>query len=163
MTPRFFFLILLLLPMSAWSATAPAPDDHVALAGLSSAKAVFDVRTGEPGRLLFIVKLIEQTYDSVRAQGVRPDFVVSFRGGSLPLLRKSPERADEREKAILSEVRERLAALEKGKATLQACNVAATIFKVTPDQLTPGVTMIGNSLISLIGFQNKGYALVPMQ
>jgi intracellular sulfur oxidation DsrE/DsrF family protein len=145
------------------AAEVTAPGDAAALAGLTGGKAIFDVTTKEPGRLLFVVKLIGETYDSMLAQGVQPDFVVSFRGGTLPLLRQEPERVDDREKALLSEVRERIAALEKDKARIEACNVAAGIFKVTPDQLAPGITMIGNSLVSLIGYQNKGYALVPMQ
>ncbi len=155
--------LLLLIPATSLAETDSQPDDHAALGGLTSAKAVFDVRSKEVGRLLFNVKLIEQTYDSLLAQGVKPEFVVSFRGATLPMLRRVPERVDEREEAILREIRERLTELEQGKATLQACNVAAQIFKVTPEQLAPGVTMVGNSLISLIGYQNKGYALVPME
>jgi intracellular sulfur oxidation DsrE/DsrF family protein len=152
------FLLLLVPP----SLAAPL-DDSAALSGLTTARAVFDVRTGEPKRLLFIVKLIDQTYASVQAQGVKPDFVVAFRGPALPLLRKDPQRTDEAERAMLSEVRERLAELAGGRARVEACNVAAQIFQVKPEELAPGVTMIGNSLVSLIGYQNRGYAIVPME
>jgi len=161
--PALILTYALSTGVSPAATSAPsAPNDAAALAGLASGKAIFDVRTNEAGRLLFVVKLIGETYDSMLTQGVKPDFVVSFRGGTLPLLRREPKRADERERAILSEVRERIAELEKGKARVEACNVAATIFKVTSDQLAPGITMIGNSLLSLIGYQNKGYAIVPM-
>jgi len=145
------------------SATEPgSPNDRFALAGLQTGKAIFDVTTKDAGRLLFIVKVIEETWEGMNAQGVQPDFVISFRGGSLPLLREDPLSMDERERTILSEVRERLAGLENKVARQEACNVAGKLFQVTPDQLAPGVTMVGNSLISLIGYQNKGYALVPM-
>jgi len=156
-------VLLVCAPLALAAADAAGPDDRTALTGLASAKAVFDVRSKESGRLLFNVKLIERTYASLLAQGVKPEFVVSFRGATLPMLRSHPLRVDEREEAILREVRERLAELEKGKARLEACNVAAQIFKVTPEQLAPGVSLIGNSLISLIGYQNRGYAIVPME
>ncbi|GAB4559020.1 MAG: hypothetical protein Tsb0017_14850 [Geothermobacteraceae bacterium] len=154
-------LLALFLALSS-PVLAAAPDDAAALTGLTSAKAVFDVRTKEPGRLLFIVKVIDETYQSMLDQGVTPDFVVSFRGGTLPLLRKDPDKVNSLERTMLSEVRERIAAWGKGPVKAEACNVAGRIFKVTPEQLAPGVSMVGNSLISLIGYQNRGYALVPM-
>ncbi|RMF47599.1 MAG: hypothetical protein D6751_02340, partial [Deltaproteobacteria bacterium] len=155
-------LLLLALFLALGSPVlAAAPNDAAALTGLTSAKAVFDVRTKEPGRLLFIVKVIDETYQSMLDQGVTPDFVVSFRGGTLPLLRKDPDKVNSLERTMLSEVRERIAAWGKGPVKAEACNVAGRIFKVTPEQLAPGVSMVGNSLISLIGYQNRGYALVP--
>lgn len=156
-------LFLLLQPGYSSAATTAAPNDAASLAGLTNTKAVFDVRTKEPGRLLFIVKLIDRTYESLLAQGVTPEFVVSFRGGTLPLLRKDPHHTNSRDRAMLSEVHERINRWNKTSTKTEACNVAGQIFKVTPGQLAAGISMVGNSLISLIGYQNRGYALVPMQ
>lgn len=155
--------LLFYLLFSQLAAAAPtAPNDQLALAGLQTGKAVFDVTTKDPARLLFTVKVIEETWEGMKSQGVTPDFVISFRGGSLPLLRAHPESMSERDEALLREVRERLNGMQDHLTRKEACNVAGRLFKVTPDQLASGIHMVGNSLISLIGYQNKGYAIVPM-
>ena len=143
-------------------AASKATHDADALSGLKTAKAVYDVRTKNPKSLLFILKVIEATEKGMRDQGVEPDFILSFRGGTLPLLTRDPKTETEAEKAILTEVRERLGELRDRGMVLEACNVAAGIFKVKQADLADDLTMVGNSLISLVGYQNKGYALVPM-
>lgn len=153
--------VLAFFPLLA-SAASVAPHDATALDGLKVGKAVYDVRTKEPKRLLFSLKVIEQTEKGIIGQGVKTDFVISFRGGTLPLLTSEPKVDNEADKAILKEVRERLGQMRSRGMVLEACNVAAGIFKVKEQELSEEVTLIGNSLISLIGYQNKGYALVPM-
>jgi intracellular sulfur oxidation DsrE/DsrF family protein len=139
-----------------------APNDTAALTGLSKGKAVYDVRTSKPKALLFILKVIEQTENGMKEQGVEPDFILSFRGGTLPLLTANPKVKDAAEKAILTEVRERLSAMHVRGITLEACNVAAGLFEIKREALADDLTLVGNSLISLVAYQNKGYALVPM-
>ena len=160
---RFYLVLILtlLVPFWAGAATEP-PKDSAALAKLQTGKAIFDIRTKEAGRLLFTLKVIEETESGMRSQGVAPDFVLSFRGGTLPLLKAEPETANSAELAMLSEVRERLAEFRERGMVLEACNVAATLFKMDRADLDPTLHLVGNSLISLIGYQNKGYALVPM-
>ena len=160
-------LSLSVLMVSLFSSAPPCaesapPADQAALAGLSAGKAVFDIRTKEAGRLLFTLKVIEETAESLKAQGVDPDFILSFRGGTVPLLTATPNTANDADLAMLSEVRERLGEYREKGMVLEACNVAAGIFKINDSDLDPHLTLVGNSLISLIGYQNKGYALVPM-
>jgi len=158
-------LLIMLITLTAPALVAAAtesPDDAAALAQLSTGKAIFDISTKEAGRLLFTLKVIEETENSMKAQGVTPDFVLSFRGGSLPLLREKPETANDAELAMLSEVRERLAEMRERGMVLEACNIAAGLFKMTGKDLDPALHMVGNALISLVGYQSKGYALVPM-
>lgn len=154
-------IIALTVPTLA-SVAAEPPDDADALAQLSTGKAIFDISTKEAGRLLFTLKVIEETENGMKAQGVTPDFILSFRGGSLPLLRAKPETANDAELAMLSEVRERLSEMRDRGMVLEACNIAAGLFKMNDKDLDPGIHMVGNALISLIGYQSKGYALVPM-
>ncbi len=40
--------------------------------------------------------------------------------------------------------------------------MATRVFKVDNSALIPDVELVGNMLTSLIGYQNKGYALVPV-
>ncbi|MBW2476622.1 MAG: DsrE family protein, partial [Deltaproteobacteria bacterium] len=45
---------------------------------------------------------------------------------------------------------------------LEACGYALELFGIEPEDLYSGVTTVGNSLNSLIGYQAKGYSLIPM-
>jgi len=45
---------------------------------------------------------------------------------------------------------------------LEACGYALNLFGVEPEDLYVGIHAVGNSLNSLVGYQTRGYALVPM-
>jgi len=45
---------------------------------------------------------------------------------------------------------------------LEAYGYALNLFGVEPEYLYAGIHAVGNSLNSLVGYQTKGYALVPM-
>src|SRR6266542_4570366 len=59
-----------------------APDDKTALSGLKEGKAIFDIDLGDPKKLLTMLSVIGQTADSLAAQGVKPNFMLAFRGAS---------------------------------------------------------------------------------
>ena len=53
-------------------------------------------------------------------------------------------------------------ALTERDIRLEACGYALNLFGVEPEDLYAGILVIGNSLNSVVGYQTKGYALVPM-
>jgi intracellular sulfur oxidation DsrE/DsrF family protein len=162
---RQLTLAMLLIGLVCLAATAeqpPLPDDRAALVGVAAGKAVFDIRIGDPKQLLFALKVIEETAAGLHRQKITPDFVLTFRGASLPLLTVHRAPANAGERAILAEIHERLDGFHRQHMPLEACNVAARIFKIEAGELDPSLKLIGNSIISLIGYQQRGYALVPM-
>ena len=136
------------------------------LLGLSNAwatdKAIFDVRISKAKSLLFALKVIEETAQGMTAQGMKPEFVLAFRGGTLRLLTTDPDVQTEEEEKMLAEVRQRLKVYKDKGMVLEACNVAARIFDIDKEELDPNLHLVTNSLISVIDYQNRGYALVPM-
>jgi len=149
---RRILMIMLMLLMVPALAVAAAP----------SGKAIFDVRIGEPRALLVALKVIEETAEGIRQQGGTPEFIIAFRGSTLPLLKSTPATKTDAEAAILTEVRERLADYKKKGMILESCNVAARMFKIDPKELDSNLTPVINSLISVIDYQSRGYSLVPM-
>jgi len=159
----WLLLLHLLLPLAAGAETMTQPaDDRAALAGITSGKAVFDIRIGDAKQLLFALQVIDETAAGLRQQGVTADFILTFRGATLPLLKRRVDAETPAQKAILREIHERLAAFRDRQMPLEACGVAARIFKVEVNELDPSLNLIGNSLVSLIAYQQRGYALVPM-
>ena len=146
-------LILLGCPASAFSA-APQPGGHEALAGLKTVRVIFDVRVADLDKLTFNLKLIRETYAGMVAQGVQPQMVVAFSGPGIGLL-SADELEDEEPLDLIRD-------LKKKDVRLEACAYASRAFKADPADLTPEIELVVNVLNSLIGYQQKGYALVVL-
>lgn len=144
-------VIFFLLVSSSALLAAPPVDDHEALAGLKSAKVIFDVRVADLEKLLFNLELFNETREGLLAQGVKPEMVVAFRGPGVKLLTTA---------AVDEEALDLIQDLKKKGVRLEACAVALRVFKVDPAGLLPEVVLVGNVFNSLIGYQNKGYAMI---
>lgn len=157
-------LLLLLLPgpLQTSLRAAERPDDAVALAGLHSVKAIFDISRSRPQALLGALNLVAETAADLQRQGVPPDLVVVFRGPAVTLLTADDSAADpevrRQHAAIAGKIRE----LHQTGVNFGVCAIATRLFKVDNQHLLAGLPLVGNALVSLIAYQNRGYALVPL-
>ena len=145
--------VALLLAVATGVPAGETPDDRTALAGLQTAKVIFDVRVTDLEKLVFNLKLFDETLEGLVAQGVKPEMIVAFRGPGVKLLTAA---------ALDEEALELFRDLKKRGVRFEACAVAMRIFKVNPEGLIPEVNLVGNVLNSYIGYQNKGYAMVAI-
>ena len=145
--------ILLLLACSPILRAAQKPDDREALAGLKSAKVIFDVRVPDLEKLDFNLRNLNETFDGIAAQGVKPEMIVVFRGPGVRLLTAA---------ALDEEARDLFRELKRKGVRFEACSVAMRIFKADPAGLIPEVKLVANVFSSLIGYQNKGYATIAI-
>lgn len=143
--------MMLFLAIIVPARAADAPNDREALSGLKTARAVFDVRAPDRERLIFNLELIKETAEGMAAQRVKPQMIVTFRGPGIRLLTRE-QAADE--------IAPLIAELKGMGVRFEVCTVATRIFKVDKATILPDIVLVGNSLISLIGYQNRGYALV---
>jgi intracellular sulfur oxidation DsrE/DsrF family protein len=151
-------IIFTFIAFAGQAQIARALDDATALSGLTSVRAVYDVRTNDEKTLQFIFTVIRDTYDETVQQDVKTRYVVSMRGPTVKLLVRS--RAGE---AALQEKTVRLInELNQRGIRLEACGYALDLFGVEPEDLYQGIVSVGNSLNSVIGYQIKGYSLVSM-
>lgn len=147
------FLGLVLFPGPA--AAAP-PDDRVALAGVTAGKAFFDVNLADADRLILYLKVIGLTRSALAQQQVPPDLVAAFRGPAVKLVVKND--GDAKARLIAAHIRK----LRAEGVRFEACAVATALFEVDNDSILPEVTVVGNTFISSIGYQSRGYALIPL-
>ena len=151
-SPAMTVALLCCLAIGAARAAA-APMDREALEGLTTAKVIFDVRVADKEKMTFNLELIKETFEGMRTQGVQPRMIVTFRGPGVKLLTR--EEAADWNAGLISEL--------KGMGVrFEVCAVAARVFKVDTATLIPDVVLVGNVLTSLIGYQNRGYALIPV-
>jgi len=144
-------------------ANDPVINDRAALADLKVGKGVFLIDIGDPKKLNFYLEVIQGTYNGMKSQGVKPEFVLVYIGPSVKYLTTSP--SEEIEKAaggVLLDIESNIAKLASFGIKQEICAVATRVFGVDNTTLLPGLSLVGDGFISLIGYQAQGYHLVPV-
>jgi intracellular sulfur oxidation DsrE/DsrF family protein len=139
-------------------------EGYDALKGLKDAKAVFDNRVGNPKSAALLLNLIHQSFKDKEMKAVmkNPAFVVVFIGPSVKLISKNREGFSAEEHKILDEIANTVSQMSRDGIKLEICLVAAKLFNVDPASVFPAIKHVNNGWISLIGYQTKGYSLVPV-
>jgi intracellular sulfur oxidation DsrE/DsrF family protein len=138
-------------------------NDQAALADLKTGKGVFLIDIGDASKLNFYLEVIQGTYKGMKGQGTEPDFVLVYIGPSVKYLTTSP--AAETEQAaggVLLEIESNVEALAALGVRQEICAVATRVFGIENNTILPGLTLVGDGFISLIGYQAQGYHLVPV-
>jgi hypothetical protein len=68
-----------------------AADDKAALTDLKEVKVGFDIKDGDGKLLLSRLEIIDETRQSLIQQGVKPHFILAFRGPATKLVQTDPE------------------------------------------------------------------------
>jgi intracellular sulfur oxidation DsrE/DsrF family protein len=138
-------------------------NDRAALGDLKVGKGVFLVDIGDAKKLNFYLEVIQGTYKGMKDQGVDPDFVLVFIGPSVKYLSTSPSAETEQAAGgVLMEIESNVEALASLGVRQEVCSVATHVFGIDDKTILPGMTLVGDGFISLIGYQAQGYHLVPV-
>lgn len=166
MTLRFvllFALTLLIPPLAALAEDIPPIDDSAALRGVREGKGIFLIDFADPGKTAFYLDIIEGTHAGLRRQGVKPELVIVYIGPTVRFLSKAPSDDLEIEhNDALKAIARRVGELHRLGVRQEVCSIATRVFKVDNATLLPGLSLVGDGFISLIGWQTQGYKLVPL-
>lgn len=137
--------------------------DYEVLNGLNGIKTVFDVRTKSPKSAWTFLDLIHKTYNekNIREVTDKPEFVVIFIGPAVKLISSKTEGFSEEDKKMIGKIATTVSAMAKDGIKLEVCLYAANLLGVDPATILPEIKQYENGWISLIGYQAKGYTLVP--
>jgi intracellular sulfur oxidation DsrE/DsrF family protein len=137
-------------------------DEYVALKGLKSVKAVFDVRIGDPKSAAAHLKLIHQTFkdESIKSVTDKPDFVIVFIGHAAKIVSKNREGYSPEEQKTLDQIAGTISEMSKDGIRMEICLFAAQALSVDASSILPEIKHVGNGWISVIAYQAKGYSLV---
>ena len=162
-TRTLIAVLMLLLASTAVQAGKAVINDAAALGDLKTGKGVFLVDIGDPRKLNFYLEVIQGTYRGMEDQGVEPDFILVFIGPSVKYLSTSPSAETEQAAGgVLLEIESNVEALATLGVKQEVCAVATRVFGIDNETLLPGLTLVGDGFISLIGYQSQGYHLVPV-
>jgi intracellular sulfur oxidation DsrE/DsrF family protein len=147
-------------------AHAAPPDaglkDSEALRDLKVAKGVFMLDLKDPGRMAHVLKVVEETRESIARQNVKPELIVVVIGPSVAFLTKDRRGISYLDQRLVSEVQGMIGKLNKAGVRIEACGIAMRGMDIASDMLIPEVTPVGDGYISAIGYQAQGYRLVPV-
>ena len=150
------------LAVAAAPVYAEAPKDQAALSGLKEVKVAFDLQNGDGKTLLKQLEVIDETRQSLIDQGIKPQFVLTFRGPATALVQtdRSQIRLEDRDYA--SKIAEKIHALRAadGINSIEQCAVAVRLAGTKPENVVPDIKVVGNGWISLMAYQAKGYGYI---
>ena len=139
------------------------PSDADALGDINEGKVIWDVTVGNPKKLLLMLKVIEETYDDLTRQNVKPDMVFAFHGPVMKLITtESPDLALDEEEAHEGVLELLVSLSKKPGIKMESCSIAARLLNIDNDTIISEVKPVGNTFVSLIGYQKQGYALIPI-
>ena len=152
-------VVVFLIPMVA---IAEPLNNKMAVIGLTETKFVVDVTVGDPELLLLRMDLLDTTYSQLIDAGVTPTVVVAFRGKASRFITKNAKYLPPEHQKYRGDMKTLLEMFNVLGFTIEQCGIAAAAQKIDPKDFFPQVRVVQNSYISLIGYQNQGYAFLPM-
>jgi intracellular sulfur oxidation DsrE/DsrF family protein len=138
-------------------------NDIDALESVQTTKTLFDINVSTANKLELYLQVIEQTYDDLVRQKQTPVFVIAFRGASVRLITTENWAFSDEDQESIKKAAASIHQLSNKGVKLEACSIATRLFKVDNKTILPEVKVVGNTFVSLVGYQTKGYALVPIQ
>ena len=150
------------LALATIPALAQTADDKAALGDIKDVKVAFDVHEGDGKALLNRLNVIDETRQSLIKQGVTPHFVIALRGPATKLVQTDIEKIkpEDRPVAVQIAAKVREMSTAPGIQSLEQCSVAIRTQGTKAENVLPEVKVIGNSWISLMAYQAKGYAYI---
>jgi intracellular sulfur oxidation DsrE/DsrF family protein len=162
------FKIIALVCLSVFAVQAGAsaqtkPDDTRALSGVSTGKAVWDISMVNPETLAINLAVVRETYDDLVRQNVKPDIVLAIHGVPVRYVRKDVSDLPFEAMLHIEKINQILDDL-KGLpgVRIEVCSVANRLMGVDNTAIRDGFHVVGNTWVSLIGYQAQGYAIIPV-
>lgn len=160
---RVFVVIWVVFGVQSAFADDETINDRAALGDLKTGKGVFLVDIGDAKKMNFYLEIIQGTYKGMKAQGVKPEFVLVYIGPSVKYLTSSPsEETENAAGAVLLDIESNVGKLAELGIRQEVCAVATKVFGIENETVFPEMTLVGDGFISLIGYQAQGYHLVPV-
>jgi intracellular sulfur oxidation DsrE/DsrF family protein len=150
-------LFLVLSSLSLASA-----QEYEAMTGVNSVNVIFDMRDGNLQTAGIHLNLIHDTYKELAAMKKNPFFVVVFMGSAVRLISSDHSGFNSEERKSLKEIAGTISRMSKAGIRVEVCLFAVKLFGIDPASILPEIERVGNGWISEIGYQARGYSLVPV-
>lgn len=137
-------------------------DNSRSLKGLKQAQVYFDVSLKDDRLLVLRMELVDRTVKQMEEAGLDVDGVIGFRGGASRFITQNDYYVLEEEVSNKRKIQDWVKRFSSKGIAVEQCAIAAEILDIPTKDFLPEVTVVGNAYVSLVGYQAKGYSVVPM-
>jgi hypothetical protein len=159
---QFVMTFLLVAVTARIGPAAETYNNSNALTGVRETKVYFDVNVGEPAKLLNRLQLIDATYDQLVAAGISPLFVVGIRGKASNYFTRGDDYVLDTDLPVKRQIEAGIDRFKARHYRLEQCYIAAGLQDIDVVDFLPQLEVVASGYVSMIGYQSKGYAFVPM-
>ncbi|WP_018141774.1 DsrE family protein [Thioalkalivibrio sp. ALJ7] len=162
--PILILLLAVLLPFGLVSkASAEGLDNREATQDIETMRAVYDMRKSDPNVMLAYLRGIATNHENLVKEGVEPDLRMVFIADAVKFITTDPEP----EVAIdhgdtLEEIAKAVERLDELGVKMEVCAAATRAYGVDNDKVLDSIKPVRSGFIAIMGYQNQGYALVPV-
>ncbi len=162
---RYLLIILVAVFISALNVTPAVSGEYAALNGVKGIKAVFDVSLGSPQMANIVFGAVQDVYKnkSVISLKEKPQVAVLFHGPAVKLISTNREGFTDADNEMLNKFADMIRQMKKDGVKIEVCGYALKVLGVDPATILPEVDHVGNSFISVVGYQAQGYSLVTIK
>lgn len=155
----FVFLVVF-----AASLSFAGPDQQLTphLQGVSPLKVYFDVNLGVAKGLELRLQLINRTFEQLVGQGSVPEFIVGFRGKASSFITKGDGYVASEDLAFKRKIHQWVKAFQARGIRMEQCQIAADLSGIESQDFLAEVKVVRNGYVSMITYQNQGFAQIPM-
>ena len=155
--------IVVALLLASTSVSAEEYANRRALADIKSVSVYFDVNVGVPAqKLVTRLMLIDKTSSQLAKAGVKAQFVIGFRGKASYFVTKGDDYVLKEDIDVKKKVVQWVKDFKARGIVMEQCLIAAEFLKIRVEDFLPEIEIVENGYVSMIGYQAKGYSLVPM-
>ena len=157
-------LVALLLPLGLGStAAAEGLDNREATQGIETMRAVYDMRKSDPDVMLAYLRGIATNHENLLKEGVEPDLRMVFIAEAVKFITTDPEpEVDIDHAETLEEIAKAVDRLDELGVQMEVCAAATRAYGVDNDTILEPINVVRSGFIAVMGYQNQGYALVPV-
>ena len=137
-------------------------EEYSAMKGVNSVNAIFDMRDGNPQTAVIHLNLIHDSYNELVAMKKNAAFSVVFMASAVKLISTDHSSFKAEDQKSLKEIAGIISKMSKSGIRVEVCLFAVKLFGVEPASILPEIEQVGNGWISEIGYQARGYGLVPV-
>jgi intracellular sulfur oxidation DsrE/DsrF family protein len=162
-TKRLSIMVIslaLVLALSSFSAASGTK--YEALQGVNSINAIIDWRHGTPKSAAFQMNLLRSSYNDLKKLGKNPYYVLVFMGPAVKLISSDVSSFKPEDHEHIKEFKAAIARMKADGIKFEVCVAALKVFKVDSATVISEVDQVPNGWIAEMGYQARGYSLVPI-
>lgn len=159
-------LFACLLPLGLVAPAGAAEDgldNREATQGIETMRAVYDMRKSDPDEMLAYLRGIASNHENLLKEGVEPDLRMVFIAEAVKFITTEPEPEVEMDHyETLEEIAKAVDRLDELGVQMEVCSAATRAYGVDNDTVLDPIQPVRSGFIAVMGYQNQGYALVPV-